>query len=179
VKVNYLFLDKLKHHGYYKGKLREAYDQKLQARLSVGQKLYLLSRPELMDDPQEGVELPGLLVTKLKGDDYPYAWLFELTITAKMAREFKTSDLKLDDEFPVVSVWIPWTPACADAPMVQLCGSCLKPMVKVLRKRLYKDLQYPYICDNCGETYSYRQVSEWTRGEIEGSDYEEDPEEDD
>jgi hypothetical protein len=179
VKIEYLLLDKLKRHGYYKGKLREAYDQKLQARLSVGQKLYLLTRPELMDDPQEGVEPPGLRVTKLEGDEVPYSWLFELTITVKMAREFKASDLKLDDELPVVSVWIPWTPACADAPMVQLCGSCWKPMVEVLRKRLYKDLQYPYICDNCGETYSYKQVSEEVENHLEGSDYEEDPEEDD
>ena len=179
-KINYILLDKLKRHGFYKGKLREVYDQKLQERLAVGHKLYLLSRPELMAQAPEHIELPGLLIQEL-GDNSgdPHSWLFELTITPKMALELKASDIQLNDEFELEEdVWIPWTPACADAPMVQLCGSCWKEMTEVLRKRLYKDLEYPYICDNCGETYSYKQVSEEVRDFLEGMGYDEDPEDD-
>lgn len=165
--MDFILLSNLKRHGFYRGKLREVYDQKLQDRLAAGEKLYLLSNPDLMGN---GSEFPGLLVEALEdssGENHD--WLFELTITVKMAQELKASNLQLDDELEV-NVWIPWTRSCANAPMVQLCGSCWEEMPKVIRKRLYKDLQYPYICDDCGEVYSYKQLTEETRDQVEGNE---------
>jgi len=173
MKINYLLLDKLKRHGYYKGQLKSAYDPRLQIRLAEGHKVYILQNIDLGEGPWI-----KLLVNSLGASPETPNWLFELTITPKMASEFKVDNLELNGEYEdEEEVYIPWTPACKYAPMVQLCIGCWQPMAEVLRHRLYKDLQYPYICDKCGEVYSTKEMTEETRDDVEAK-LDPEPEED-
>jgi hypothetical protein len=170
-KLNYMMLEKLKSHGFYRGKLKATYDQKLQERLSVGNKVYVLVDPQTYPNP-------ALLVASLGANPSNPDRLYELTITPQMAKELKAEKLTLYNEEYAgeEEVGIPWTPACAHAPITQLCCSCWKPMIGNLRTRGYKDLTYPYICDNCGEVYGYKDLLEDTRDAVEGY-VEEEPEE--
>jgi len=109
MKINYLLLDKLKRHGYYKGQLKSAYDPRLQIRLAEGHKVYILQNIDLGEGPWI-----KLLVNSLGASPETPNWLFELTITPKMASEFKVDNLELNGEYEgEEEVYIPWTPACA------------------------------------------------------------------